>query len=124
MGLGEADTCRKFVLPKLLAAGWDTEPHSIAEQRTFTDGRIFVVGTKTGRRKQKRADYILRYTRDIALAVVEAKAEYRLPGDGIQQAKDYAETLNLKFAYSTNGSGINRERFVRNLRSLPAEPHE
>ena len=106
MGLTEADTCRKFVLPKLLAAGWDSEPHSIAEQRTFTDGRIFVVGNKTGRRKQKRADYILRYTRDIALAVVEAKAEYKLPGDGLQQAKDYAETLNLKFAYSTNGSSI------------------
>ena len=36
----EADTCRKFVVPKLQAAGWDNEPHSIAEQRTFTDGRI------------------------------------------------------------------------------------
>ena len=106
MGLSEADTCRKFVLPKLLAAGWNSEPHSIAEQRTFTDGRIFVVGSKTGRRKQKRADYLLRYTRDIALAVVEAKAEYKLPGDGLQQAKDYAETLNLKFAYSTSGNGI------------------
>jgi len=102
----EADTCRKFVLPKLLAAGWDTEPHSIAEQRTFTDGRIYVVAGKAGRRKQKRADYILRYTRDIALAVVEAKAEYKLPGDGLQQAKDYAETLDLNFAYSTNGIGI------------------
>ncbi len=106
MGLSEADTCRKYVLPKLLAAGWDSEPHSIAEQRTFTDGRIFVVDSKTGRRKQKRADYLLRYTRDIALAVVEAKAEYKLPGDGLQQAKDYAETLTLKFAYSTNGGGI------------------
>jgi type I restriction enzyme R subunit len=102
----EADTCRQYVLPKLLAAGWDTEPHSIAEQRTFTDGRIFVLGDKTGRRRQKRADYILRYTRDIALAVVEAKPEYKLPGDGLQQAKDYAETLGLKFAYSTNGTGI------------------
>lgn len=36
----EADTCRKYVLPKLLEAAWDTDPHSIAEQRTFTDGRI------------------------------------------------------------------------------------
>ena len=33
----EADTCRKFVVPKLQAAGWDNEPHSIAEQRTFTN---------------------------------------------------------------------------------------
>jgi hypothetical protein len=58
MGPTEADTCRKFVQPKLQAAGWDNEPHSIVEQRTFTDGRIFVVGSKTGRRKQKRADYL------------------------------------------------------------------
>ena len=28
----EADTCRKFVVPKLQAAGWDNDPHSIAEQ--------------------------------------------------------------------------------------------
>jgi len=34
----EADTCRKYVVPKLLAAGWDDDPHSIAEQRTITDG--------------------------------------------------------------------------------------
>jgi type I site-specific restriction endonuclease len=40
----EADTCRKFVVPKLQAAGWDNEPYSIAEQRTITDGRIVPVG--------------------------------------------------------------------------------
>jgi type I restriction enzyme R subunit len=40
------------------------------------------------------------------LAVVEAKSVYKLPGDGLQQAKDYAELLGLKFAYSTNGHGI------------------
>jgi type I restriction enzyme R subunit len=39
----EADTCRKFVVPKLQAAGWDSDPHSIAEQRSFTDGRIVVL---------------------------------------------------------------------------------
>jgi type I restriction enzyme R subunit len=36
----EADTCRKLVVPKLVAAGWDTDPHAIAEQRTITDGRL------------------------------------------------------------------------------------
>jgi len=35
--MNEAETCRKFVVPKLQAAGWDNEPHSIAEQRTATD---------------------------------------------------------------------------------------
>ena len=99
----EADTCRKYVLPKLLAAGWDEEPHSFTEQWTFTDGRIVVSGDKIKRHPQKRADYLLRYTRDFPIAVVEAKAEYKSPGAGLQQAKEYAEVLGLKFAYSTNG---------------------
>src|SRR4030066_333125 len=102
----EADTCRKYVLPKLTQAGWDNDPHSFSEQKTFTDGRIIVIGQKIKRRQQKRADYLLRYTRDFMVAVVEAKAAYKLPGDGLQQAKEYAEILGLKFAYSTNGHGI------------------
>lgn len=104
--LTEADTCRKYVLPKLVAAGWDSDPHSFTEQKTFTDGRIETVGALKYRRPQKRADYLLRYTRDFMLAVVEAKAAYKSPGDGLQQAKGYAEILGLKFAYSTNGHGI------------------
>ncbi len=104
MMLSEADTCRMFVLPKLYAAGWDDD--RIAEQRTFTDGRIVVTGTRTRRRPGKRADYILRYRPDMPIAVVEAKPTYKTPGDGLQQAKDYAETLGLKFAYATNGQGI------------------
>jgi type I restriction enzyme, R subunit len=102
----EADTCRKYVLPKLTATGWDTAPHSFTEQKTFTDGRILLVGDKAHRGLQKRADYLLRYTRDFTITVVEAKAAYKSPGDGLQQAKDYAEVLGLKFAYSTNGHGI------------------
>ena len=102
----EADTCRKYVVPKLIAAGWDDDPHSIAEQRTFTDGRIVVTGEKVHRRQRKRADYLLRYTRDFTIAVVEAKAAYKSPDAGLQQAKDYAETLDLTFAYATNGHGI------------------
>ena len=102
----EADTCRKYVLPKLIQAGWDNDPHSFTEQKTFTDGRIVIVGQKIKRRRQKRADYLLRYTRDFMIAVVEAKAAYKKPGDGLQQAKEYAEILGLKFAYSTNGHGI------------------
>jgi type I restriction enzyme, R subunit len=102
----EADTCRKYVLPKLVEVGWDEEPRSFTEQKTFTDGRIVVIGEKVRRRSQKRADYLLRYTRDFTIAVVEAKAEYKTPGQGLQQAKEYAEILGLKFAYATNGHGI------------------
>jgi type I restriction enzyme, R subunit len=99
----EADTCRKFVVPKLQAAGWDNEPYSIAEQRTITDGRIVPVGKSFVRRPSKRVDYLLRYRRDFPLAVVEAKPEYKTAADGLQQAKQYAEMLGLKFAYASNG---------------------
>ncbi|MGE5852490.1 MAG: EcoAI/FtnUII family type I restriction enzme subunit R, partial [Deltaproteobacteria bacterium] len=102
--INEADTCRKYVLPKLYAAGWNDD--QINEQKSFTDGRIVPLGPRGRRKPCKRADYLLRYARDFMLAVVEAKAAYRLPGDGLQQAKDYAAILGLKFAYSTNGHGI------------------
>src|ERR1017187_6146482 len=111
----EADTCRKFVVPKLQAAGWDNEPHSIAEQRTFTDGRIVVRGNKTERRKPKRADYLLRYTRDFPIAVTEAKAEYKKTADGLQQVKEYGEILDLKFAYATNGKEIIEFDFITGI---------
>jgi type I restriction enzyme, R subunit len=119
----EADTCRKYVLPKLNAAGWDTAPHSFTEQKTFTDGRIVMAGSKIRRRPQKRADYLLRYTRDFAIAVVEAKAAHKLASDGPQQAKEYAEFLGIKFAYATNGHGIVEFDYLTgNERDLAAFP--
>lgn len=118
----EADTCRKYVLPKLYAAGWDDD--AITEQRYFTDGRIIVSGTKTRRKEGKKADYLLKYTRDYTLAVVEAKPEYKKPADGLGQAKEYAEILGLKFAYSTNGHGIVEFDYhtglERNIESFPS----
>ena len=115
--MNEADTCRVLITPKLVTAGWDNDPHSITEQRTFTDGRIVPFG-KTFRRAvktQKRADYILRFTRDYPIAVVEAKAEGELATAGMQQAKDYAKILDLKFAYSTNGHEIVEFDFTTGL---------
>jgi type I restriction enzyme R subunit len=100
----EADTCRQYVLPNLAAAGWTDE--QIGEQRIFTAGRILVQGRQASRAKPKRADYLLFYKPSYPLAVVEAKADYHSPAEGIQQAKSYAETLGLLFAYATNGHGI------------------
>ncbi|WP_104989975.1 EcoAI/FtnUII family type I restriction enzme subunit R [Deinococcus sp. NW-56] len=100
----EADTCRTYVLPGLYAAGWTDE--QIREQMTFTDGRILVQGRTAKRGKPKRVDYLLSLSRDYPLAVVEAKAEYLSPAQGLQQAIDYATVLRLPFAYSTNGHGI------------------
>lgn len=124
MPLTEADTCRKFVTPALQRAGWDADPHAILEQKTFTDGRIVPLGTsKAQRRTPKRADYILRYRRDMALAVVEAKAEDLPAATGLQQAKDYAEILGLKFAYATNGLEIIEFDYLKGTeRTIPEFP--
>jgi type I restriction enzyme R subunit len=121
--MNEADTCRTLITPKLQAAGWDADPHSIAEQRTFTDGRIVVQGGQAKRRKGKRADYLLRYTRDFPIAVVEAKPDEEEAATGLQQAKDYGEILGLKFAYATNGIEIIEFDYVTGLeRVVPNFP--
>jgi type I restriction enzyme, R subunit len=104
--LNEADTCREMVRPKLEAAGWHQGQHTYAEQAVFTDGRIVVTRSTVCRLKKKRADFLLRYTRDVTLAVVEAKRIKKPPGTGLQQAKEYAEILGLRFAYATNGREI------------------
>jgi hypothetical protein len=68
--MNEANTCRKYVVPKLVGVGWDSDPHSIDEQYAFTDGRIVVTGNQVKRRVGKFADYLLRFTRNYAIAVV------------------------------------------------------
>jgi type I restriction enzyme R subunit len=99
-------------------------PIPLQSKKTFTDGRIVIIGQKIKRQKQKRADYLLRYTRDFMIAVVEAKAAYKLPTDGLGQAKEYAEILGLKFAYSTNGHGIIEFDYItgreREIESFPS----
>ncbi len=119
----EADTCRKEVIPKLVEAGWDQSPYAINEQRTFTDGRVVFVGGKARRGRQKRADFILRYRSDFPIAVVEAKSKYKHAADGLQQARDYAEILGLKFAYATNGREIIEADYItgveKTLTSFP-----
>jgi len=121
MPMNEADTCRKYVVPKLQAAGWDNSPHAINEQRTFTDGRVVFVGGKARRGKQKRADYLLRYSSDFPIAVVEAKARYKQASEGLQQAMDYAEILGLRFAYATNGKSIVEFDFTTGVESEISE---
>ncbi len=104
--MNEAETCRTLVRPKLEAAGWNGDKHFYSEQTSFTDGRIIVPGGKPRRLKKKFSDFLLRYTREVTLAVVEAKSDRKPAGNGLQQAKDYATILGLKFAYATNGTDI------------------
>ncbi|ENO93592.1 type I site-specific restriction-modification system, R (restriction) subunit [Thauera sp. 28] len=57
-----------------------------------------MAGGKAQRGEQKRADYLPYFCRDFPLAVVEAKAAGLPAETGVQQAREYAEILGLKFA--------------------------
>lgn len=105
----EKDTCRDYVVPHLEASGWAGR---VLEQYPVTDGKIVPVprreprGRDHRRDRPLRADYLLEIQPGVPVAVVEAKREYKLPGDGLQQAMRYAQMLDLPFAYGTNGKGI------------------
>jgi type I restriction enzyme R subunit len=103
--LSERDICTKFITPALRQAGWD-EQMQLREEVTFTKGRVIVRGKLVTRGKCKRADYILYYKPNIPLVVIEAKDNHCAVGDGIQQALEYAETLQLPFVFSSNGDGF------------------
>jgi type I restriction enzyme R subunit len=65
----------------------------------FTDGRIFAFGGVVHKCPRKIVDYVLRYTRNFSSAIVEAKVEDVPAGEGMQEAKECADILGLKFAY-------------------------
>ncbi len=117
-GLSEQDIRTKFITPALLQAGWDAM-RQIREEVSFTKGRIIVRGRLVTRGQAKRADYVLCFKPDIPLAVIEAKDNAHSVGDGMQQALDYAETLDVPFAFSSNGDG-----FVFHDRTGASSPRE
>jgi type I restriction enzyme R subunit len=103
--LTERDICTKFITPALRAAGWD-EMSQIREEVSFTKGRIVVRGKLVTRGKAKRADYVLYVKPNIPIALIEAKDNTYGVGDGMQQALNYAETLQIPFVFSSNGDGF------------------
>ena len=103
--LSESDICAKYITPAVIEAGWD-EALQIRREVSFTKGRIIVRGKLHSRGEQKRADYILYYKANIPLAVIEAKDNKHSVGSGMQQALNYAETLDIPFVFSSNGDGF------------------
>jgi type I restriction enzyme, R subunit len=103
--LTERDICTKYITPALLEAGWDLHAQ-IREEVSFTKGRIIVRGRMTKRGEAKRADYILYFKPNIPIAVVEAKDNSHHVGSGMQQALQYAEMLDIPFAFSSNGDAF------------------
>lgn len=103
--LSERDIITKFILPAIEQSGWNKQTQ-IREEVTFTAGRIFVKGKKTKRGEKKRADIIIYYKPNIPVAVVEAKDNKHTVGAGMQQALEYADTLDIPVAISSNGDGF------------------
>jgi len=112
MAYNEADTRAKIIDPKIKQSGWTED--FISREFYFTDGKIFLVGDEAKRKEPKKADYILYFNDALPLAVVEAKEEGKPAVSGMQQAKEYAERLDILFAYSTNGHQIEEFDFVLN----------
>jgi type I restriction enzyme R subunit len=101
--MNEAETRAELIDPKLKACGWGVvEGSRVLREFNITVGRIQTGG---GRGKREIADYVLVY-KGIKLAVVEAKSDDLEVGEGVMQAKQYAEKLKVETTYSTNGRAI------------------
>ena len=101
--MNEAETRAELIDPKLKSCGWGViEGSKILREYNITAGKIQSGGI---RGKKTIADYVLVY-KGIKLAVVEAKSNDLVVGEGVAQAKQYAEKLKLETTYSTNGNEI------------------
>jgi len=104
--LTETDIRTRFITPALVAGGKWHLMTQIREEVYFTKGRVTVRGKTVKRGQGKKVDYLLFYKPGIPIAVIEAKDNTHSLGDGMQQVLDYAEILDVPFAYSSNGDGF------------------
>jgi len=101
--MNEAETRAERIDPKLKACGWGIlEGSKVLREYNITAGKIQTGGVRA---KKLTADYVLVY-KGIKLAVIEAKSDDLGVGEGVAQAKQYAEKLQLETTYSTNGKEI------------------
>lgn len=101
--MNEAQTKHDLIEPALKAAGWGTVAGSrLRLEFPITQGRL--IG-QNRRAKPLFADYVLEY-KNRRIGIIEAKARDVYYTDGVGQAKDYAERLNIRYTYATNGIQI------------------
>ncbi|OOM76986.1 type-1 restriction enzyme R protein [Clostridium puniceum] len=103
--LSEASIISKYIMPSIEDAGWDRQKQ-IAQEISFTDGRIIVRKKVVTRGTIKRADIILYYKNNLPLAIIEAKDNTHSIDAGMQQGLNYGEILDIPFVYSSNGDGF------------------
>ena len=108
--LSEEDIKLRYITPAIQKAGWDNK--QIRMEYTFTAGRIILRGNITARGKKKSVDYLLSYKNNFPLAIVEAKDNNHPVGAGLQQAIDYAKSLDVPYVYSSNGDGFAEQNLI------------
>ena len=101
--MNESETRAEYIDPKLKSSGWgEIEGSKVLREFRITDGKIQTGGLRA---KPEVADYVLVY-KNQKIGVIEAKAQNLEVGEGVAQAKAYAQKLQIDYAYSTNGKEI------------------
>lgn len=100
----EEEVKLNYITPAIENAGWKKE--QIRMEYSINAGKILVRGNVVKRLPKKKADYVLFYKKNLPLAVVEAKDNNHLVGDGMFQAQEYAKMLDIRFVFTSNGDGF------------------
>ena len=101
--LSEEDIKRKYITPAL-EKKWN--PDHIRMEVRITDGKINLKGNHVVRERGKYADYLLYLNDGKPIAIVEAKDNNHLVSEGLDQAREYANMMDIQFIYSSNGDAF------------------
>lgn len=100
----EEEVKLNYITPAIENAGWQKK--QIRMEYAINAGKIVVRGNIAKRLPKKKADYVLFYKENLPLAIVEAKDNNHNIGDGMFQAQEYADKLDIRFVYTSNGDGF------------------
>lgn len=100
----EEEVKLNYITPAIEQAGWQKK--QIRMEYPINAGKIVLRGNIVKRLKKKKADYVLFYKENLPLAIVEAKDNTHLIGDGMFQAQEYAIKLDVRFVFTSNGDGF------------------
>lgn len=110
--LSEEDIKLRYITPSIVDKGWSVDNITMETKVKLTDGKINLRGNLVSRGKAKYADYVLYYNRATPIAIVEAKDANHTVVHGLQQAKEYAQMMDVPFAFSSNGMGYQEYDFL------------
>lgn len=110
--LSEEDIKLRYITPSIVDKGWSVDNITMETKVKLTDGNINLRGNLVSRGKAKYADYVLYYNRATPIAIVEAKDANHTVAHGLQQAKEYAQMMDVPFAFSSNGMGYQEYDFL------------